>query len=135
MNSSLAKRLRAQPTAAEKRLWRLMYPFRTGGYHFRKQMQLGSYVVDFVCVHAGLIIEVDGHTHGADVAMSNDAVRDDYLRGRGYTILRFGNVDVLRHPDGVFDIIAHALADRVAAPPSPTLPARGRVSETSRDSC
>jgi very-short-patch-repair endonuclease len=130
---SLARKLRAQPTAAETRLWRLLYPFRTGGYHFRKQMQVGTYVVDFACIGSGVIIEVDGDTHATDVMMTNDTLRDDYLRGRGFRVLRFTNLDVMRNGDGVLEVIASALTDRSAAPPSPTLPARGRVPESSED--
>ncbi len=86
---SVAQKLRATPTKSEVRLWRLLYPFRAKGYHFRKQHRIGNYVADFACVHAGLIIEVDGHTHGDHIALTNDAVRDDYLRARGYVVVRF----------------------------------------------
>ncbi|WP_421760502.1 endonuclease domain-containing protein [Devosia sp.] len=85
--ATLAQKLRLQSTAPERRLWRLLFPFRTDGFHFRKQQQIGAYVVDFACLHAGLIIEVDGETHGGEIAQSNDAVRDDYLRGRGFHVL------------------------------------------------
>ena len=127
---SLARNLRATPTAAEGRMWRILHPFRTNGFHFRKQHAIGSYVVDFVCIYAGLAIEVDGHTHGTASAQANDAVRDDYLGGRGFTVLRFTNRDVLHKAEGVFTMVETALAARSprrGAPPSPTLPAGGRV--------
>jgi very-short-patch-repair endonuclease len=131
MSIELTKKLRHNSTAPERRLWRLLYPFRTDGYHFRKQMQIGSYYVDFACLHAGLIIELDGETHGGEVARSNDAVRDDYLRGRGFHVLRLTNDDVMTNPEGVYTVISDILATRPtnqrASPPSPTLPARGRV--------
>src|SRR6185312_16429621 len=57
---SLVQKLRARPTASEVRLWRLLYGLRTDGHHFRKQVRIGSYVVDFACLHASLVIEVDG---------------------------------------------------------------------------
>jgi len=131
MSIELAKKLRHNSTSPERRLWRLLYPFRTDGYHFRKQMQIGTYYVDFACLHAGLVIELDGETHGGDVARSNDAVRDDYLRGRGFHVLRLTNDDVMSNPEGVYTVISDTLASRPtnqrAAPPSPTLPAGGRV--------
>ena len=131
MSTDLARKLRRNSTAPERRLWRLLYPFRTGSFHFRKQVQVGEYFVDFACLHAGLVIELDGETHGGDVARSNDAIRDDYLAGRGFSVLRFTNDDVMTNPEGVFTVISNVLATRPtsqrAATPSPTLPARGRV--------
>jgi hypothetical protein len=49
MNSTIEKKLHAQSTAPERRLWRLLHPLRTGGYHFRKQEQIGPFYVDFAC--------------------------------------------------------------------------------------
>jgi len=132
MSTDLARKLRRNSTAPERRLWRLLYPFRTGSFHFRKQVQVGEYYVDFACLHAGLVIELDGETHASGLAQSNDATRDDYLAGRGFSVLRFSNDDVMTNPEGVFTVISTALATRPtsqrAATPSPTLPARGRVS-------
>jgi len=110
--STRAKALRSVPTEAEKRLWRLLYAFRTSGYHFRKQSQVGDYFPDFVCHHAHLIIEVDGGQHFTSAGLNHDATRDCYLRSRGYEVLRFSNFDVLSNPEGVFDSIALALASR-----------------------
>ncbi len=61
---------------------------RTGDYHFRKQEQIGPFYVDFVCHHANLIIEVDGESHYAEGAQERDAMRDAFLAGEGYTMLR-----------------------------------------------
>ena len=139
---SLAQKLRATPTLSEIRVWHLLHAFRGDGYHFRKQMRLGPYVVDFACIHTALIIEVDGITHHTDVAQGNDELRDDYLRGRGFTVLRFATEEVMRNEEGVCRMIADALvgrprSHRSSAPPSQaplglrpssaTLPARGRV--------
>jgi very-short-patch-repair endonuclease len=109
MSTTLAQKLRHHPTTPERRLWRLLYSFRTNGYHFRKQVRFGPYVADFACHHAMLAIEVDGDTHGSDTALRNDALRDAYFQARGYTVLRFSNDDVMRNPDGVFDVIAATL--------------------------
>jgi len=144
---SLARKLRANPSPAEVRLWRIIYGLRTNGYHFRKQVHVGDYVVDFACIHAGLIVEVDGRTHDGALAQGNDAVRDDYLKGRGFTVLRFSNGDVSTNGHSVYRTIETALAARPrnhrgSPPPSPaalrtggpsfaTLPARGRVVESS----
>ncbi len=134
--SSLAKKLRAVPTASEVRLWRILHTFRTDGFHFRKQVAVGAYVVDFACLHAGLVIEVDGATHDSPRAISNDATRDDYLAGRGFTVLRLPSDEVMRNADGTYALIAATLEGRPrnrrgSATPLPSSPARGEVSEAS----
>jgi very-short-patch-repair endonuclease len=109
-----AQRLRQNPTPAERRLWRLLYPLRTGGYHFRKQVQIGPYVADFACHHAHLVVEVDGDTHGSVSASAYDAARDAYLQSRDFRVLRFANRDVMTNGDGVLSVVSAALADTPA---------------------
>lgn len=94
----------------ERAMWRLLAEFRRRGFNFRRQVHLGAYYADFACHDPSIVIEVDGATHGHDLAQSNDAVRDDYFRGRGYRVLRFWNGDVLRNPEGVFLAIEAELA-------------------------
>ena len=129
MTSRREKALRSDPTVPEKRLWRLIHPFRTGGYHFRKQEQIGPYYVDFACHRARLVIEVDGDTHFTDVGLEADAFRDAFLRHEGYTVLRFTNTEVMGNGDGVYTVIASALdktAPRLRARrPPPGLPHEG----------
>ncbi len=108
--ATLAQKLRAEPTDPERRMWNLLRQFRTGGYHFRKQVALGRYVADFVCFHAQLVIEVDGDTHYTPAAIRYDAERDAFLRSRGFSVLRFTNDDVNRNPDGTYIVIANYLA-------------------------
>ena len=96
-------------------MWRLLYPFRTGGYHFRKQVEIGRDVADIACHHVKLVIELDGDTHGSDRAIAHDQIRDDYLRARGYDVLRFSNAEVMTNAEGVFAILSALLATR---PPS-----------------
>lgn len=86
---------------------------------------MGSYYVDFVCVAAGLVIEIDGDTHGTDLALANDALRDNYLRGRGFTVLRFLNKDVLTNAEGVFSVVASHLETRAPSPPPQPSPRGG----------
>jgi very-short-patch-repair endonuclease len=111
-------------------MWRILYTFRTDGFHFRKQVSIGPYFADIACHHAKVVIEVDGDTHYTEAARRYDGMRDEYLRSRGYLVLRFTNGDVRDNPDGVFLVVSNALADRprnVRGTPSPSLPAGGRV--------
>ena len=104
-----AQMLRKQPTPPEVRMWRLLHPFRTGDWHFRKQVQIGPYCVDFACHHAKLVIEVDGDTHHLPGAEAGDASRDAFLAAEGYRVLRFSNHDVLHNPEHVLFAIETAL--------------------------
>ena len=52
--------MRRNPTDAERALWLLLRSRRLVGYKFRRQHSLGSYVADFYCPTARLVIEVDG---------------------------------------------------------------------------
>jgi len=125
MATDLARKLRRQATPAEQAFWKLTYAWRQQGWHFRRQFQLGSYYVDFVCVSAGLVIEIDGDTHGTELALANDCVRDDYLRGRGFMVMRFSNRDVLTNAEGVFDVVAAHLETRAPIPPPQPSPQGG----------
>ena len=124
MATDLSRKLRRQATRAELAFWRLSQNWRQQGWHFRRQFQLGSYYVDFVCISAGLVIEIDGDTHGTELALANDSVRDDYLRGRGFTVMRFSNRDVLTSPEGVFTVVDTHL-DRAPSPPPQPSPRGG----------
>lgn len=108
--STQAKTLRKNPTPAEAAMWRLLFPFRTGSFHFRKQAPIGPYCVDFACHHARLVIEVDGDTHATAQGIRSDARRDTFLVAEGYRVLRFTNADVLGNPEGVLAKIASELA-------------------------
>ena len=72
-----ARQMRREPTEAERRMWRLLRDRRLGGFKFRRQEQLGRYIVDFVCFERKLVIELDGSQH-ADSAY--DAERDAWLK-------------------------------------------------------
>ncbi|HHW4977493.1 TPA: endonuclease domain-containing protein, partial [Legionella anisa] len=54
--------LRKQSTDTEKHLW---YYLRTKrlGFKFKRQVPIGIYSVDFVCLEKRLIIELDGSQH------------------------------------------------------------------------
>jgi very-short-patch-repair endonuclease len=110
--------MRREPTDAEARLWAMLRGQRLGGLKFKRQEQLGDYIVDFVCFGSRMIVEADGsqHAHSA-----GDAVRDEWLTGQGFRVLRFWNNDILENPEGVARMILDA-----ALPPLPNpSPARG----------
>ena len=74
MSNTFARALRKSMTDAERKLWRGLRLRQMCGHKFRRQFPLGNYIVDFVCLEARLIIEVDGGQH-ADQKYG-DAERD-----------------------------------------------------------
>jgi very-short-patch-repair endonuclease len=109
-----ARRLRNDPTDAEKAMWRLLRANFLEA-RFRRQAPIRHYIVDFASHRSKLVIEVDGGQHSMDA----DGERDHTIMSEGYRILRFWNRDVLGNPDGVASVIADALPRPHPYPASP----------------
>ena len=118
------KRLRQEMTDAERVLWRRLRAKRLLGEKFRRQQPLGPYVVDFVHFGARLIVEADGGQHDGAVA---DRVRDAWLAGQGFRVLRFWNHDILQNTEAVLERILAVVAGELPLSPDPS-PARGEGS-------
>ena len=112
-----ATEMRNNPTEPELRLWRNLSNSQLGGFKFRRQQVIGRAIADFVCPSAKLIVEVDGDTH-ADP--EREARRDAYLRGFGYRLLHFTNLDVMRNIEGVQLSIQAALETTDSPHPTPS---------------
>ena len=105
-----ARELRREPTDAERALWRHLRRRQINGHKFRRQQAIGRFIVDFVCLEKRLVVEVDGGQHSEGQARYDDR-RTSWLRSEGYRVLRFWNGDVLREPEGVFEVIRRALGE------------------------
>jgi very-short-patch-repair endonuclease len=101
-----ARQMRREPTDAEKRMWSMLRNRRLGEFKFRRQAKLGRFIVDFVCMERKLVIEIDGSQHAAN---RYDQRRDDWLKDRGFEVLRFWNNEVLTNPAGVQYAISASL--------------------------
>ena len=95
-NVPLAKVLRKNMTKEEKHLWYdFLKPFRqTYGIAFTKQKVIGSYIVDFYCPKAKLVIELDGSQHYDEETLQYDAQRTLYLNQHGIEVIRYTNRDI-----------------------------------------
>ena len=141
---SRARAMRGAPTDAELRLWRLLRDRRLSGFKFRRQVPVGPYIVDFLCVGAKLVVEADGSQHAES---PRDNIRDAYLENQGWKVLRFWNNEVFQNREGVLEtIFAHASrpssgrAPRVhllpkgeGVPAALPFPLRGKVARRRRD--
>lgn len=94
-------------TDAERHLWRFIRSAQQG-YSFRRQEDIGKYVVDFVCYEKKLIVEADGSQH---LDSESYRVRDAWIESQGFRVLRFWNSDVLKNTEGVLEAIRRALAE------------------------
>jgi 2-isopropylmalate synthase len=100
-----ARSMRREMTDAERKLWFLLRDRRLNGAKFRRQAPVGPYIADFVCLRRKLIVEADGGQH---FGSKQDAVRDAWLAGEGYFVVRYSNLDILKNPEGVLtDLLSH----------------------------
>ncbi len=125
MPNARAKQLRTNMTDAERKLWQKLRARQLEGAYFRRQCPIGRYIVDFVCHDARLIVELDGGQHNTPVISDRDRLRDRWLEGQGYTVLRFWNNDVMSNMDGVCQRILEHLR-KAGSPPSYPPPIKGR---------
>jgi very-short-patch-repair endonuclease len=107
-NRSRALRNNASPF--EKKLWVALRKLaESRGLKFRRQQVVHSYIADFACMKARLLIELDGCSH--DMRQGYDKVREVRLKKMGFTIVRFTNEDVAKNVEGVvMTILAQAEA-------------------------
>jgi very-short-patch-repair endonuclease len=67
--------------------------------------------VDFACLKAGLVVEVDGGQHGRNGHAARDRSRDEALAASGFRVLRFWNAELDADPDAVADAIFARLTE------------------------
>jgi len=87
---------------------------KTDGFHFRRQVPIDHLIVDFACLSARLVIEIDGGQHHWEAGRHADEARDAHLHRHGFKVLRFWNNEVMVNPEGVME-----------RPPTPTPPRKG----------
>lgn len=103
-----ARQLRRTMTDAERELWYQLRAKRFQNWKFRRQQPIGSYIIDFVCFEAQLVIELDGGQHNEQ--MDTDAQRTAWLETQGFRVLRFWNDAVLTREKDVLEEILRWLA-------------------------
>jgi len=87
-----AKQLRKEMTPQERKLWYeflKMYPLR-----IYKQRIIDSFIADFYCSQARLVIEVDGSQHYSSQGKAYDEQRSRVMAQYGIKTIRFSNSDI-----------------------------------------
>ena len=115
--NKLQRVLRSNMTDAEQRLWCHLRRGQMGGYKFRRQHPFGDFILDFVCLEAKVVIEVDGGQHVE--LREKDAYRTSCLERAGFRVLRFWNHEVLHELEDVREAIWEALHTPPPSQPSP----------------
>ena len=101
----LARDLRKNATKQEKVVWSILRNSNLKHYKFKRQVPIGTYIVDFVCNERMLIIEIDGGQHNQDADKEYDNQRTKYLESKGYKVIRFWNSEVDKNIGGVYETI------------------------------
>jgi very-short-patch-repair endonuclease len=114
---SLTKALRKTQTDAEKRLWSQLRNRQLSGCKFRRQHEIGHYIVDFICLEIKLIVELDGSQHAEQIA--RDRQRTAFLQSLGFKVIRFWDNEVLTQTQNVLEAIHKALIDNPSPHPLP----------------
>lgn len=87
-----SRRLRRNMTRQEKHIW---YDYlRKLPFTINRQMIIGSYIVDFYCAKAGLVIEIDGVQHYWKRQYLYDKKRTEKLESYGLRVIRFTNKEI-----------------------------------------
>ena len=103
-------------SGAERLVWSAIHRNQLDGHRFRRQHPIGPYVVDFICLAAKLVIEVDGSHHCEPEQIAHDAARSRWLENEGYRVIRFPTTDIHANLDGILLLIRDALAARASSP-------------------
>ena len=107
----LSQNLRKNMTKEERHLW---YDFlKTYPIQFKRQYSFGTYIVDFYCYRAKLVVELDGSQHYEPKTAEYDTKRTAFLQEQGFLVLRFSNLDVMRKFREVCETIDMAVKNRM----------------------
>ncbi len=123
-----SRALRRDTTVTEKQLWSILRNRNLDGWKFRREVTIGSFIVDFCCIEARLIVELDGEQHAGKQKRYDDSRTLD-LRARGFSVLRFWNSEMRQETEGVIQEISRMLeaVGRHDRPQNPHLPAAMRL--------
>ena len=103
-----SRNLRKDMTKVERKLWYCYlskHPMR-----FLRQKIIDSYIVDFYCPKAKLVIELDGSQHYTEDGLKYDEHRTKVLMTYKLTVIRFANSEINNDFVNVCKVIDNKLA-------------------------
>ena len=118
--------LRTHQTPYEKKLWfRFLRYGRKHGIVFKRQSRFASFIVDFYCPNARLVIEVDGSQHYTPEGRKVDIKRTQFIESDGTLVIRYSNKEVWFNFEGVCLDILKALHERLGRSDFDWMPTAG----------
>jgi len=120
----LRRRLRSNQTRAEQLLWAKLRSNQIHGLKFRRQHEIGSYIVDFFCPERSFAIEIDGDVHATESQQTKDLKRENYLKSLGLQVIRYTNDQVINNFDGVLEDLSSRVS-KASTSPFPLLTKEG----------
>ena len=99
-------------TLPEVLLWRLLKG-QPEGIKFRRQHPSSKIGMDFYCLDARLVVEVDGFAHNTGDRPERDAKRDAWLRSHRLDTVRIPASDVLKDVAAVAESIVQLALSRL----------------------
>jgi very-short-patch-repair endonuclease len=116
-----ARKLRKAMSMPQVLLWQELRQ-RPNGMTFRQQHPVGPYEVDFCCLSAKLVVEIDGFAHETSNRPARDEIRARFLNDNGYEVIRVSAKRVLADAVGTAGAIvgcgAKPLHHPAAGPPA-----------------
>jgi very-short-patch-repair endonuclease len=94
----LASDLRSNQSAPETLLWKILRDRRIA-VKFRRQMPIGDFIVDFVCLRQRLIVELDGPHHDDPDQIAADFLREQWLKQQSFRVLRLSTDELMGDPE------------------------------------
>lgn len=78
---------------AQHKMWRAIKNHPFNGYCFNRYVLIEPFIVDFACLAINIIVELDALPQGQQ--LDHDQYRTQYLRGKGFLVIRFWREQVL----------------------------------------
>lgn len=104
-----ARNLRQHLTNAESLLWTEVRGRKIAGAKIRRQHPINSFIADFYCHEAALVIELDGAVHNQVEQTEYDLNRTYVLAELGIRVIRFTNDEVEKNMTWVLQVITKYL--------------------------
>ena len=100
-----ARYLRSNMSGTERRVWYRLRGRRLSGHKFRRQLAVGPYFIDFVCLKSRLAVEIDGAGHEEE----SDQRKTAYLEANGFRVIRIPASSTDQRLSDVMDTILFEL--------------------------
>jgi very-short-patch-repair endonuclease len=108
-----ARWLRNNSTKHEKMVWDCLRKNKILGVRIKRQHPIGTYIADFYCHAAKLVIEIDGAIHNNADQKLYDEERTFNLKINGLKVVRFSNAQIEDDLNCVMEDITKHIQERL----------------------